>query len=283
MLALGSVTLGHSLLPRRESQAAPTQDANLSYFTRGDVRFAYRVDMPQGPGPHPAVVLVHGAGQRQTIADLQGWLNRLLPMGLAVLRYDKRGTGASGGRYRDVEPRGSSAVIPELAADAAAALAQLRGLPGIDSRRVGFIGGSQAGWIIPEASTIAQPAFAIILSGPAVPVGVEIRHARMFDQALNSAALRADLRAFQGERGYDPRQALERMTTPAIWFLGEKDERVPVPETVAILEQIRDANKRDWTIRTYPEVNHNLRQIAKNEPVPWWDEVRTWLARVGTR
>jgi hypothetical protein len=47
----------------------------------------------------------------------------------------------SEGRYRDVEPRTSSAVISELAADAAAALALLRELPNVDTSKAGFVGG----------------------------------------------------------------------------------------------------------------------------------------------
>jgi dienelactone hydrolase len=259
---------------------ARAQDAETRYFTREGVRLAYRVDMPPGPGPHPGVVLVHGAGQRQTISELQGWVKRLLPLGLAVLRYDKRGTGLSGGRYHDVEPRHSGTVIPELAADAAAALDVLRGVPGIDSTRVGLVGGSQAGWIIPEAALAGRAAFAMIMSGPAVPVGVEMRHALMFARGLDQAALRADLRTFQGKPGYDPRAALERMAIPAIWFLGALDERVPVPETVAVLEEIKQADGRDWTIKVYPDVNHSLRRLTDNEPIPWWVEAEQWLPHV---
>jgi hypothetical protein len=211
---------------------------------------------------------------------MNGWVNRLLPLGIAVLRYDKRGTGASQGRYADVEPRTSSVVIAELAADAAAALLLLRTLPGVDSTRVGFVGGSQAGWVIPEATGLAPAAFAIILSGPAVSVGIEIRHARMFARGLDSARLRDDLRSFRGERGYDPRYALENMRIPTIFFFGALDERVPVPETLAILDELISRGDRDWTIKLYSRVNHSLRAVDGGEPVEWWREVEGWSAGI---
>jgi alpha-beta hydrolase superfamily lysophospholipase len=237
----------------------------------------YRVDFPEGPGPFPGVVIVPAAGRRQTIDLLQGWTNRFTALGFAVLRYDKRGTGSSSGRYRDVNPRSSLEVIPELAADAAAAAETLRRTAGIDTARIGLAGGSQAGWVIPEAQGLARARFAVILSGPAVSVGLEIRHARRFADGLDSLALRADLLAFRGERGYDPRQALERMRIPAIWLLGSRDERVPVPETVTILESLGARDGRPWTVHVFPGANHQLRMASSEDIEHVWREVKGWL------
>jgi hypothetical protein len=52
----------------------------------------------------------------------------------------------------------------------------------VDPARVGFLGASQAGWIIPLALSKAAPdeaAFAIILSGPATSVGLEMEYSRL--------------------------------------------------------------------------------------------------------
>jgi dienelactone hydrolase len=264
-------------------RAQESPAVSLEYFERAGARIAYTVDRPDGPGPHPAVVIVPAAGPRQTIDVLQGWATRFLGLGFVVLRYDKRGTGSSSGRYRDVNPASSSSVIPELAADAAMALDVLRRLPGIDTTRIGLAGGSQAGWVIPEAASLTGVRFVVVFSGPAVPVGWEIRHARRVADGLDSAALREDLQTFRGELGYDPVPALERMHIPAIWVLGSRDERVPVPETVRLLDSLRVRDHRPWTIEVMEGADHQLRIGGSSQMNRAWQEVDSWLSRQGVR
>ena len=117
-------------------------------------------------GPHPAVAWVHGSGDttRAYLPDLQALFLRY---GVAVLAYDKRGVGQSGGTYPGESP--TPTAIDTLARDAAAAVRFLAGRAEIDRTRVGLAGHSQAGWIIPLAAS-REPAarFAVIFSGPAV-------------------------------------------------------------------------------------------------------------------
>ena len=85
-------------------------------FRTGDVTLNGWFVKPDGPGPHPAVVLLHGAGPQPgdgMPAKIYG--NAFLRSGVAVLTYDKRGVGSSGGtfvrsRYRDFIEDGISAV-----------------------------------------------------------------------------------------------------------------------------------------------------------------------------
>ena len=85
-------------------------------FQSGDVTLNGWFVKPDGPGPHPTVVLLHGAGPQTgdgMPARIYG--NAFLRSGVAVLTYDKRGVGGSGGtfvrnRYRDFIEDGISAV-----------------------------------------------------------------------------------------------------------------------------------------------------------------------------
>ena len=66
--------------------------------------------------------------------------------------------------------------MPLLAADALACLRALRGHPTVDPSRVGFLGVSQAGWLIPVAlsqASAGEVAFTVIRSGPATSVGLD--------------------------------------------------------------------------------------------------------------
>jgi pimeloyl-ACP methyl ester carboxylesterase len=97
-------------------------------------------------------VWVHGAGE----ASRLGWGGQLLPglviAGVVVLSYDKRGVGESEGECCP----GDTGHFNLLTADAVGAAQALRTLPEIDPVRVGLIGASQAGWIVPRAAVLQQ-------------------------------------------------------------------------------------------------------------------------------
>jgi hypothetical protein len=126
----------------------PTRQVEVR-FRRGGAILSGTLTLPPGSGPHPAVAWVHGSGPttRAYLPDLQALLLR---HAVAVLAYDKRGVGQSGGSYPGESP--SETAIDILARDAAAAVRFLAGRPGIDRERVGLAGHSQAGWIIPLAA-----------------------------------------------------------------------------------------------------------------------------------
>jgi pimeloyl-ACP methyl ester carboxylesterase len=124
--------------------------------------------LPEGAGPHPAVVLVGGSGPTSKDANALR-ARQFLKLGLAVLTWDKRGVGETAGSYL-------AAGFSDLADDAASALAFLRRRPEIDASRVGMTGHSQGGWIAPLAAVGAgtPPAWLIITSGgPIAPAEQE--------------------------------------------------------------------------------------------------------------
>ncbi len=62
-------------------------------------RLEGRLLLPYGPGPHPAVVVLHGLGAfSRNMAGPFLIADYLASRGMAVLTYDKRGVGGSSGR-----------------------------------------------------------------------------------------------------------------------------------------------------------------------------------------
>jgi hypothetical protein len=59
----------------KSSAAAPTPLP--AFFENGDVRLAFTLDLPSGPGPFPAVVMGHGSGK--TTRDHEGLDHGLSP------------------------------------------------------------------------------------------------------------------------------------------------------------------------------------------------------------
>ena len=128
-------------------------------FTNGDVVLAGTLLIPNGEGPHPALVMMHGSGE-STRMDNFAEAQSLARDGVAVLIYDKRGSGASvGGHYRF---DGYEA----LASDGVAAFNFLQSRSDIDPNQIGLWGTSEGGWTAPmAASMIDDTAFLIVVSG----------------------------------------------------------------------------------------------------------------------
>jgi len=225
-------------------------------FPSGSVRLSYALDLPPGPGPFPAVVFGHGSG-RTTKDEAMAVKSRMTQAGFAVLRYDKRGVGESTGTYEGVGIANGERVLGELADDMAAGVAFLRTRPQIDSRRIGLMGVSQAGWIMPLAAERAPDVrFMVLVVGPTVPVGLEIYYSDLAEGTTTGYdELSARLLEYRGPLGFDPRPHLERLDVPGLWLLGAQDRSIPTRETVAILDELRRAGRPyRWVV--YPDSGH---------------------------
>ena len=131
-------------------------------FANGDVALAGMLIRPTGAAKPPAIILVHGSGpqDRESILPFARFLVR---RGIAILGYDKRGVGKSGGDW-------NRASMEDLAGDAVAAFRYLSARGDIDGTQIGLLGVSQAGWIMPLAAVQAPKiAFLISISGAGVP------------------------------------------------------------------------------------------------------------------
>jgi hypothetical protein len=130
-------------------------------FAGGGATLAGTLMVPPGAGRWPAIVLLHGSGPQNRNGTLP-FARFLVRHGFAILAYDKRGVGGSGGDWRE-------ASFDVLADDALAAVAFLRARGDIDPKRIGLLGVSQGGWIGPLAASRSRSvAFLVSVSGPGV-------------------------------------------------------------------------------------------------------------------
>ncbi|AQR63252.1 hypothetical protein BZG35_00045 [Brevundimonas sp. LM2] len=160
--------------PQTPQPPFPYAAQDVTFRNNGDgITLAGTLTLPQGPGPFPAVVLLTGSGAQdrdETILDHRPfavWADTLTRRGIAVLRYDDRGVGGSGGGSLDE-------TTADFAGDAAAAVDLLRARPEIDPARIGLIGHSEGGTAALIATSAGVPvAFVVLIAGPAVS-GAEI-------------------------------------------------------------------------------------------------------------
>ena len=124
--------------------------------------------VPASQGTFPVAILISGSGPQDRDESLMGhkpfWVlsDYLTRQGIAVLRYDDRGVGNSGGDF-------STATTLDFVTDVEAAIQFLRTRSDIDSQSIGLIGHSEGGLIAPivaqeEANSVS---FVVMLAGPA--------------------------------------------------------------------------------------------------------------------
>jgi dipeptidyl aminopeptidase/acylaminoacyl peptidase len=256
-------------------------------FTSGDIRLVGRLYLPMAEAPVPGVVMVHGSGRRVR-DESQRLAIAMAEAGFAVLRYDKRGVGDSEGSYSGVGPANSERVLSLLADDARAGARFLAAQAAVDEARVGLIGNSQAGWIIPIAAADSDAiAFAVLIVGPAVTIGEENYYSRltgqnpanMTDELIESVS--AELADYSGPMGFDPVPSIEAMDIPALWVLGGHDESIPTTETIQILEEIVTEFDKPFDIHVYPRGTHSLADFETGAQFDFMTEVvLPWMLRV---
>lgn len=190
-------------------------------FQGSGVELAGRLTMPPGDARVPIVVLIHGAEHDSALEDYS-LQRQFASAGIGVFAYDKRGTGASGGRYTQ------NYLL--LATDVIHALHEARRLAGARAGRVGYQGGSQGGWVAPLAARIEPVDFVIVSFGLAVSPLQEDREAIEFD--MTRAGFGPDIKAKAMEvadatariietnftEGWDQLEAVKRKYGAEPWF-----------------------------------------------------------------
>jgi uncharacterized protein len=68
---------------------------------------------------------------------------------------------------------------------------------------------------------------------------------------------------FKQEAVYDPVPALRALRVPALFLFGDHDRLIPVEESVAVIQRVlAEGKQRDFTIRVFPNVDHEMRLVT---------------------
>ena len=225
--------------------------------------------IPAGHGPHPAAVLITGLSPHERNNGDPPWMplrdiaDALSEHGIAVLRVDDRGVGASTG------DRASSTTFDE-ANDVSTEVLWLRRRAGIDPRRVALVGYSEGGLIAPMvAAGDSSIAGVVTLAGPGVP-GPEVARYQIEAAVVRDSTIAPEKREAEIQRqladtltvrersylGIDPLSYARRVRCPALILQGGSDLHVPVRSAERIAQAMRANGNRDVSVRVFPGVSH---------------------------
>jgi len=274
-------------LAANRQQAITTTTEQTVAFQSGTVTLSGTLIMPTTAGPHPAVMIVHGARPNERGPYRRFATEIFAQHGIAALIYDKRGYGQSSGDA-------ATTSLYDLAEDVSAGVHYLQNRPDIDHTRIGLQGDSQAGWIMPIAATgtsdiafvvmvaasavspAQQEAFSIEnklhsagLSERAVDTGRKARKLMddyayaVYQQRLPATEALQEVIALRTD--HNPIPLLEQLTQPVLIILGEADPFVPTEYSALLFDtSLRKAGNRDYTIIVYPKANHGIQVPTTN-------------------
>jgi uncharacterized protein len=263
---------------------APYTAENVTVHTPAGHVLVGTLTRPAAGGAVPAMIMITGSGAQdrdQAIPLLHGYrpfrqiADTLGRRGIAVLRLDDRGFGASTGDH-------ASATSADFADDVRAALDYLRGRDDIDATRLGLVGHSEGGLIAPMvAATDTALRALVLIAGPAQS-GREIieyqqryaiEHASAIPAASRDSAFAAAQRSLEASAArlpwmrffldHDPLPVARRVPHAAVLVIhGETDRQVTVDQATRLAAAFREAGNPDVTVRTFPDVNHLLLRDA---------------------
>lgn len=269
---------------------APVDSAKKTDATihAGDVTLAATLFVPAtATGRMPAVVLGHGSGP-STRAMTGFWTNTALNTGVAVLVFDKRGTGQSTGTFERFDVQKSPDQFRVQASDLVHAVRWLSKQPGIDTARIGLMGGSQAGWTMPLAAS-EEPLVRFIVAGCGVPLpsGVEAAHERHLQTLQPWPGLRPSIRQihqadahaldYTGEPGFDPQPVLQKLTIPVLWIFGLYDHIIPTNLSIDRIGEYQQAGKKNHDIHVLPFGDHNFYDVFTGKRYDLAEPAKAWL------
>ncbi len=158
-----------TLRPQEPAKPYPYREEQVTFNnTPAGVRLSGTLTLPDAAGPYPAAILITGSGPQNRDEEIAGHkpflvlADHLTRNGIAVLRYDDRGTGKSSGTF-------GTATSEDFAKDVEAAIAFLKTRKEIRADKIGLVGHSEGGLIAPlVASRSKDVGYVVMLAGPGV-------------------------------------------------------------------------------------------------------------------
>ena len=163
-----------AIRPQEPKKPYPYYSEDITFENKKDnITLAGTLSLPKKEGKFPVVLLISGSGPQNRDEELLGHKpflvlsDYLTRNGIAVLRFDDRGTALSEGNFK-------SATSLDFASDVEAGIQYLKTRKEINKNKIGLIGHSEGGLIAPMVASKSNDVdFIVLLAGTGV-TGEEI-------------------------------------------------------------------------------------------------------------
>ncbi len=222
---------------------------------------------PDGNGPHPVIIAIHGGPEGQSrpafSSTYQMWMNKL---GAAVIRPNVRGSAGYGKHYMSLD---NGFKREDSVKDIGALLDWIATQPDLDHNRVAVFGGSYGGYMVLASS---------VFYSDRLKAAVDVVGISNFVTFLeNTQDYRRDLRRaeYGDERepamrkhlqDISPLTHVDRITIPMLVVQGQNDPRVPVTEAIQVVDALRAQGQPVWYMNALNE-GHGYRKKENRDVV----------------
>ncbi len=208
---------------------------------------------PTGPGPHPAILFLHGGPQRQTFAAAApsafysrfGWMNRALAaQGYVVMQLNYRSGTGQGRDFRRIRGVARNGAGERL--DLLAGRAWLAARSEVDGSRIGLWGDSWGGWL----TALALARHSDLFRAGVVISGVYDLSETSFGPSLDPAG--QTLARSSSAAGW-----IDQWRSPVLIVHGERDNTVPYAQALEMHAALQRRH-RDVDLLSFPREGHAL-------------------------
>lgn len=275
---------GNRVLSRPQTPAGPfpykTEEVT---FTNGEATLSGTLTFPEGWNGRkkvPVAIMVSGSGLQNRNEELFGHkpflviADYLARRGIATLRYDDRGAGASKGDA-------VNATTEDFMEDAIAGLNMLK-----DTRKfnkIGVIGHSEGGEIAFMLASRGQVDFLVSMAGPGVQgdsilllQNINALRKAGYPMTPTKDQIRESIKAQKNPWldffiDYDPVVDIREIRVPALILNGEKDTQVEAAVNVPTIEKNlprgRKGNyvSKKTKVKVYPDLNHLFQHCSTGQ------------------
>ncbi|HEX6628301.1 MAG TPA: alpha/beta fold hydrolase [Gemmatimonadaceae bacterium] len=319
---------GQFVIRRAPGLAANPYRTEEISFQNGDVKLAGSLLIPSdGKQKHPAMLFLQGSGPEGRYANrFLGDL--VARQGVAALIYDKRGVGGSTGNWRnstfsdlaqdaiagveflrnrtDIDPRrigiyghSQGATIAPLVASQSPAVSFViasaaSGLPAAEVERYSLRNSLGRDVLTADETREAHRYVDLVVESGRLgyrTAALDSAIARDSTAKWFFAAPPNDNYYWKFSKqiaDYNAATYWRNVHVPVLFLYGEKDQRVPVKESVRNIEAaLKAANNRRYTIRIFPNANHTLRVASTGSSFAWpsnppgyLETLRQWVSEV---
>lgn len=275
---------GNIVLSRPQTPAGPfpykTEEVT---FTNGEATLSGTLTFPEGWNGRkkvPVAIMVSGSGLQNRNEELFGHkpflviADYLARRGIATLRYDDRGAGASKGDA-------ANATTEDFMEDAIAGLNMLK-----DTRKfnkIGVIGHSEGGEIAFMLASRKQVDFLVSLAGPGVQGdsilllhNINALRKAGYPMTPTKEQIRESIKAQKNPWldffiDYDPLVDIREIRVPALILNGEKDTQVEAAVNVPTIEKNLPRGRKGYyvskktKVKVYPDLNHLFQHCSTGQ------------------
>jgi len=207
---------------------------------------------PRSGPAHQVIILISGSGPQDRNSEIMNhrpfwvWADYLSRQGIAVLRFDDRGVGASEGDF-------GAATSLDFASDVMAAIDFIAAHPVLGNSSIGLLGHSEGGMIAPIVA-VERPtdvAFLVLLAAPGVPID-ELMYAQ-YSQVIEG----------QGITGAVKDQLLTQQKK--LYQLVKNSKYLPVDTLREEIFSVYEQQNGGLSLRDNPQVKSAVAQFSS----PW--------------